>query len=578
VAAPAQPDVRPQLRLGLPTLRVSTEALLGAATGLVLAWFIVPPLVVLLLTSVQATRAGRIVGYTLDNYRQLTSLGETGSVLLNTVVFGGGSAALAIVLGGAAAWLVERTTAPGKTAVYVTAFVSLATPGVVKVVGWILLLGPEQGLLNVLLRQAGLPGFNLFSMGGMILVEGLLWTPVVFLLLAASFRGMDPGLEEAAHMSGAGLAQTVRRVTLRLALPTLLSVLLLTVVRALEAFEIPALVGIPARVEVLTTLVYQRVRSGFVPQYGEASAYAVLLTLLVIGLLIPYARLTSQTNRFATVTGKGYRPRRHDLGRWQPAAGALLLGLPVVVLLPIGVLVWASLLPFYQAPSAAALTSVTSANYQRAIADPGVVSSLLNTLLIGLVSASVVTVLALLVAWLVFRGRLRARWLLEHLGNLPLVLPGIVLGIAVLRTYLNLPIPIYGTVWILVVAYVARYVPFGIRFGETGLLQIHFELEESARMSGAPLLTVLRRIVVPLMAPALASGWIYVFLLSVKELSVAMLLYGPQSRVVSVAMFELWGNGQVTELAAFCVVITAVFVAVGLGLYRLSGRYGPHVG
>jgi iron(III) transport system permease protein len=385
---------------------------------------------------------------------------------------------------------------------------------------------------------------------------------------------MDPSLEEAAATSGAGLVSTVSRVTLRLALPTLLSVLLLTVVRAFEAFEIPALVGIPAKVEVLTTLVYQRVRSGFVPQYGEASAYAVLLTLVVVALLVPYARLTSQANRFATVTGKGYRPRKLGLGVWRTPAGLVCLSLPTLVLLPIAILVWASLLPFYQAPSVGALTSLTSANYQRAVGDQNVFSALLNTLVVGLVSASVVTLLALLVAWLVFRTRFRARWLLEHLGALPLVLPGIVLGIAVLRTYLTVPIPIYGTVWIIVVAYVTRYTPFGIRFGEAGLLQIHHELEESARLSGAAFGTVLRRVVVPLMAPALASAWIYVFLLSVKELSLAMLIYGPQSRVVSVTMFELWGNGQVTELAAFCVTITALFVAIGLAFYRLSRRYG----
>ena len=560
------------------SLTPNPQHLLFLATAAVLAWFVVPPLVVLVMTSLQATRAGRVIGYTLDNYRQLASLGETGTVLANTLVFGAGSALVAVALGSVVAWLVERTDAPFKSAMYVAAFVSFAMPGVVKVVGWILLLGPEQGLVNVLVRQVGLPGFSLFTIGGMILVEGLLWTPVVFLLLATTLRAMDPGLEEAASMSGAGIAQTVRRVTLRLALPTLVSVLLLTLVRALEAFEIPALVGIPARVEVLTTLVYQRVRSGFVPQYGEASAYAVLLTLVVIALLIPYARLTSQANRFATVTGKGYRPRLLHLGRWRALGGAVVLVLPTLVILPIAVLMWASLLPFYQAPSAAALASLTPSNYQRALVDQNIVAALVNTLVVGLASASVVTVMALLVAWLVFRTRFRARWLLEHLGALPLVLPGIVLGIAVLRTYLTWPIPIYGTVWIIVVAYVARYTPFGIRFGEAGLLQIHRELEESAQMSGAAFGTVLRRIVVPLMAPALASAWIYVFLLSVKELSVAMLVYGPQSRVISVTMFELWGNGQVTELAAFCVAITAVFVAIGLAFYRLSRRYGIHAG
>jgi iron(III) transport system permease protein len=182
--------------------------------------------------------------------------------------------------------------------------------------------------------------------------------------------------------------------------------------------------------------------------------------------------------------------------------------------------------------------------------------------------------LALLVAWVVFRTRLRGRWLLENLGTLPLVFPGVVLGVAVLRTYLTVPIPIYGTIWIIAVAFVARYMPYGIRFGEAGLLQIHQELEESAHVSGAPFPRVLRRIVVPLMMPALFGGWIYVFLLSVKELSLAILLYGPQSAVISATMFDLWQNGQVTELSAFCIVVTAIFVALGLLFYRISRRYG----
>ena len=548
-------------------------------TALALAWFVVPPLIELVVTSFQATRSGLVVGYTLENYRALIDLGQTATVLGNTLVFGIGSALVALALGGALAWLVERSDAPFKGVVYIAALVSFGTPGVVKVIGWILLLGPEQGIVNVIVRNTlGLPGFNLFSMAGMILVEGLLWTPVVFLLLATTFRAMDPNLEEAAAASGSGMLQTIWRVTLRLALPTVLSVLLLTVVRTLESFEIPALVGIPARIEVLTTLVFESVRSGFVPQYGQASAYAVILTLVVVILLIPYARLTNQANRFATVTGKGFRPRLLTLGRWRALAGVFVLGLPGVVLLPIAVLVWASLLPFYQAPSAAALSSITSANYQRVITDVNAIGPLANTLVVGIVSASVVTFLALLVAWLVFRTRVRARLLLEYMGAMPLVLPGIVLGIAVLRMYLTLPIPIYGTLWILVVAYVARYIPFGIRFSEAGLLQVHRDLEDSASASGARFTAVLRGIVVPLMAPALASAWIYVFLLSVKELSVAMLLYGPQSRLVSVTMFEMWSNGQVTELAAFCVSVSALFVAIGALFYWISRRFGLQTG
>jgi iron(III) transport system permease protein len=561
-----------------PRPRLTAEHVLFGALALGLAYFILPPLVMLVVTSFQAERRGTVVGYALENYQALLALdGATPTVLLNSLVFAAGSALVGVTLGGTLAWLAERTNAPFKGLLYITAFVSFAIPGIVKVVGWILLLGPQSGLINVALRQLlGLEGspFNVFSLGGMILLEGLLWTPVVFLLLASTFRSMDPNLEEAAATSGSGPWQTLWRVTLRLALPTTFSVLILTVIRSLEGFEIPVLIGIPARVEVLTTIVYERIRSGIVPRYGEASAYSVVLVLVVVAMLYPYTRLTRQASKYATISGKGFRPRVKDLGRWRYLAGALNVLLPALILLPLPVLLWASLLPFYQAPSSEALKVLTFTNYAKVFGDTNAATSLGNSLIIGLTSATLVMLMALLLAWLVFRTRVRGRWALENLGTLPLVFPGIVLGVAVLRTYLTLPIPIYGTIWIIAVAFVARYMPYGIRFGEAGLLQIQRDLEESAQVSGASFVGVLRRIVVPLMMPALFGGWIYIFLLSVKELSLAILLYGPQSAVISATMFDLWQNGQVTELSAFCIVMTMIFIALGLVFYRLSRRYG----
>jgi iron(III) transport system permease protein len=558
--------------------RLTAERVLFAVLALALAYFILPPLVMLVVTSFQTERRGVVVGYALENYQALLTLDSaTGTVLLNSVVFAAGSALVGVTLGGTLAWLAERTNAPFKGVLYLTAFVSFAIPGIVKVVGWILLLGPQSGLINVAMRQLlnlqGSP-FNVFSLGGMIVLEGLLWTPVVFLLLASTFRSMDPNLEEAAAASGAGPWQTLWRVTLRLALPTTFSVLILTVIRSMEGFEIPVLVGIPARVEVLTTIVYERIRSGIVPRYGEASAYSVVLVLLVVAMLYPYTRLTRQAGKYATISGKGFRPRVKDLGRWRYLAGALNVLLPAVILMPLLVLLWASLLPFYQAPSSQALRVLTLTNYAKAFGNTNVATSLGNSLIIGLTSATIVMLMALLLAWLVFRTRVRGRWLLENFGTLPLVFPGVVLGVAVLRTYLTLPIPIYGTIWIIAVAFVARYMPYGIRFGEAGLLQIQRDLEESAQASGASFMRVLWRIVVPLMMPALFGGWIYVFLLSVKELSLAVLLYGPQSAVISATMFDLWQNGQITELSAFCIVVTMIFIALGLVFYRMSQRYG----
>lgn len=551
------------------------------AMVLVTGYFVLPPLIVLLITSFQATTRGQVVGWTLDYYLELFDLaGGTPTVLANTAVFGVGSALVGLFVGTVLAWIVERTDSPFKGLAYVAAFASFAIPGVVKVVGWILLLGPEAGIVNVGLRNLlGLSEspFNIFSMGGMILVEGLLWTPVVFLLMAAPFRTMDPSLEEAAAVSGAGTWSTLSRITLRLATPSVLSVLILTIIRSVEAFEVPILLGIPSNIQVLTTTVYDKVHSGYIPRYGQASAYAVLLMALVVVLLLPYARMTSESHRFATITGKGYRPRVAALGAWRYLAGAFSLLLPVLVTLPFVVLLWASVLPFYQAPSSSAFGVLSLENYRRAFENTIVVSALQNSLIISLVSATAVTIMALLAAWVIFRSQVRLRWVLEYLSALPIVFPGVVLGIAVLRTYLALPVPIYGTIWIIAVAYVARYLPYGMRFSEAGLIQINRELEESGQICGASFVTILRRIVVPLMTPAMFFGWIYVFLLSVRELSVAVLLYGPQSVVISVTILELWENGQITELAAFCTVISSIFIGIGLFFHRLSQRYGFRV-
>ncbi len=567
------------LRLGQG---LSGEALLTLVTLVLVGCFVLPPLVELLVTSVQVVQGTRVISsFSGQNYLDLLDLGaDTATILLNTLGFGIGSAVLGLLIGGGLAWLVERTNVRFGRVVYVAAFASFAIPGVVKVVGWILLLGPQSGLVNVLLRggttttTTSSGPINIFSLGGMIFVEGLLWMPVVFLLVAATLRGMNPHLEEAASTSGASGWHVLWRITARLALPTIFSVLILTLIRSVESFETPALIGIPGHVEVLTTVVFEKVRGGIVPQYGQGSAYAVVLMVLVSGLLVPYGRMTAQASRFATISGKGFRPRAMDLGRWRAATSLLVLLLPALVLLPLGALLWASLLPFYQAPSAAALASLTLENYRSAFNSAGIVGAIGNTLVVAIAAAAAVTTLSVAVAWVVVRTRVRARWLVEHLASTPLVFPGIVLGIAVLRTFVSLPLPIYGTIWVIVFAYVARSIPYGVRFAEAGLMQIGRELEESASVSGASSGQMLLRVVVPLMAPALAGAFVYVFLMSVKDLSVAVLLYGPKTPVISTTMFELWRQGQVTELAAFSVVMTSLFVALGLGFYQLSRRYG----
>ena len=547
---------------------------------LALAYLVIPPLFFILYTSFVEERGAAAGTFTLAHFANIVgSLSEVRTLLWNSLIFSVGSAGCALGVGTLLAWLAERTNAPFRTMAYVSAYLSFGIPGIVKVIGWILLFGPKAGILNV--AAAALTGvfpiFNLFSMPGMILIEGLLWTPVVFLLMATPFRSMDPSLEDSAAVFGGSGWQVFKRVTLPLALPSVLAVLILTFVRSLEAFEIPALIGIPAGIDVLTTQIYLQIRGGFLPKYGEASAYSILLMALVGLSLIPYYRVTRHTHKFTTVTGKGFRPRRIDLASWRWLGGFLLLLLPLVQVLPLGALMWASLLPFAKQPSAEALALLSLRNYATAFADNTIVGSILNSLMVSLAAATGTVLATFVASWFVVRTTIRSRWTLDQLAMVPLVFPGIVMGVAVLKMYLAIPLPIYGTIWILVIAFMARYLPYGMRFSHAGLLGIHRELEESAEVCGATRVQAARNIVIPLILPALFAGWIYIFLVTIRELSVALLLYSPGSQVISVTIWELWENGHVGELAAFSLVITSGTVLLAIIFQRLAQRYSLQV-
>ncbi len=548
--------------------------------ALVLLYLVVPPLVFIVYTSFVPPEDSGIVGLTLQNFFHIfESLAEFEILVWNSLVFSVGSAAWALVFGTVMAWLAERSNAPFRMVAYLAAFVSFAVPGLIKVIGWILLLGPEAGFINLAVGSVTgvAPIFDIFSMSGMVLVEGFLWTPIVFLLMATPFRSMDPSLEEAAVVAGSSDWQVFWKVTLPMAMPSVLSVLILTFIRSLEAFEIPALVGLPAGIEVMTTQIYLQLSEGYIPEYGNASAYSVILIGIVALCLLPYYRVTQHAHRFTTITGKGFQPRRKDLGRWRWLGGLALLGLPALQLLPLTALVWASFMPYLQVPSWEALSLLTLDNYAVAFSDDKILSSIMNNLIISIVSATACVGVAFVTAWLVTRTNIRMRWSLDRLTMVPLVFPGIVMGVAVLQTYLTVPIPVYGTIWIMVIAFSARYLPYAMRFSHAGLIGIHRELEESATTSGSSWGQVARKIMVPLMMPALFAGWIYIFLITIRELSVALLLYSPGSEVISVVIWELWDNGAVGTLSAFALGISAGTVLLACVFYRLSRRHGLDV-
>jgi iron(III) transport system permease protein len=545
-------------------------------TTIVLAYLVLPPFFFILHTSLVTDRGLNAGAFTIQHFTNIVdSLGDVKTLLANSMIYAVGSSSVALIYGTALAWLSERSDAPFRKLAYLSAYVSFAIPGIIKVVGWIMLLGPKAGILNApVIAYTGQPLFNIFSMPGMILVESFLWIPIVFLLMSTPFRSMDPSLEEAATTAGSSAWQVFRKVTFPLAIPSVLAVLILTIIRSLEAFEIPALIGIPAGVEVLTTKIYLQIKGGLIPKYGEASAYSIILIVLVAIGLIPYYRITSQTYKYTTISGKNFRPNRIALGKWRWLGGALMLVLPLLQFFPIAAVAWSSFLPFAQVPSRKALQLLTLNNYVTAFNDSGVIRSILNSLTVSTSAATVAMVLTFFAAWLIVRASIKWRWILDNMAMLPLVFPGIVMGIAILKMYLYLPVPVYGTIWILVLAFIARYLPYGIRFSHSALLSLHKELEEGAMASGASWFQMIRHVVVPLMMPALIGGWIYIFLITFKELSIALLLYSPGSQVVAVTIWELWDNGHVGELAAFSLVITFGTVLVGSIFRNVAQRYG----
>ena len=557
--------------------RFDSATTVMVVVSLVTAYLVLPPLYSVIQTSLFTTKlTGEIDQFTFRYYRDLLTELRVLGPFLNTVYFSVGSALLATALGGTIAWIVTRTDAPLRGLGYFTAFASFGTPFILYTIGWLLLLGragPINHWLKIWLHQST-PVINVYSLFGMIFIESLLWSPFVFLMLAAAFRSMDPSLEEASSVCGARLWQTLRKVSLRLLLPAFFSVVLLIFIRSFESFEIPALVGLPGDVRVLTTAIYIDAQK-LPPQYGSAGAFSVLLMFVVAGTLYFYFRMTREGERFQTVTGKGYRPTVIRLGRWRYAATlALLVYATVLLVLPFLIILWASLLPFYSQPSLEAISRFTLKNYITALHFPKVTDSIKNSILLGLGSASAVMLLTLFASWLLVRTKLRGRWLLDLLTTLPLLFPGIVMGLAILRFYLLVPIPVYGTLWILLIAFVTRYIPYGIRYTHSALLQLHKELEEAAYTAGASWSNCMRRIILPLITPSFIGGWVFIFLLSAKELSMSILLVSPQTPVVSVAIFELWENAQVGELAAFGVIWTAILVSIAVVYYLFTRRYG----
>ena len=521
--------------------------------------------------------AAKAAEFTLGNYREAYASPETWLLFWNSVKFATGASLIAFVLGTTLAWMNERTNTPFKQLFFALSIVPLIIPGILFTVAWILLGSPKIGLINLALQgvfETDAVFINVYSLGGMIWVDGLHYSPMAFLLMTAAFRAMDPALEESAVMSGASVLKVVSKVTLPLVWPAIFATMLILFVRAIESFEVPALLGLPVGIQVFTSAIYQAVHR-YPSQVGLASSYAV--TLLVITTVGVYfqSRLSTRGSKYATMTGKGFRPRLIDLGPWRYLAISIfLVYFLLIVVLPVAVLLWSSLQKFYSVPSMEALSRLTLDPYRTILGHPDLLRTVWNSVLLAVVTATTIMLVSSVICWIVVKTKLPGRWVLDNIASLPMVFPGIVLGLSIMILYLYLPVGVYGTLWIMLIAYITRFMPYGLRYNTTSMLQIHKELEESAAMSGASWSTTFWRVILPLLKPGLVAGWIYIVIVSIRELSTSILLYSPGNEVMSILIWELWENGQYVELSALGVMFIVALLILVMVAQWVGRRFG----
>jgi iron(III) transport system permease protein len=539
-------------------------------------WLVGAPMAGLVVGSITDSAPGTSPRYTLSTLASAYADLEHLRSLVNSLVFAALTATLVLVIGAGLAWAAARTDSAVRHFVDLFALAPILIPSVVFVAGWILLLGPKNGMLNLLaMDYLGLarPLFDVYSFAGMVWVAALQEIPLAFLWLWPAFRAMNPDLEDAALIAGAGAGTTLRRISLPLLRPALLSAWIIFFIYSLGALMVPLMIGLPAKIILFSTEIY--LAANRVPaDLNLASAYSLLILLTTAFGVYAYRRATRDAARFATVTGKAFNPRIVRLGAWRPWVSAIaVLVLVLVAGLPILVLVWNAFMPYPQAPSLRSLRLITFGNFRAALEYGPAVKALINSLWLGFAAGAVAAVLGALIAWCTVRLR-RPAWALaalDQLATMPIAMPGMIVGVSLLWFYLMVPLPIYGTGWVLLIAYVTLHLPYAVRICASGLAQLHRELEEAGRVAGASWLAVLRRIIGHLMAPSLLAALLYVSLRSFREYAASIFLTAPGTQVFSVLVLDMWDTGSFNRLSAYVTMVIAI-LAVIVGLFSWMAR------
>ena len=563
-------------------LKVNGLGLFASGLMALLLLLVGVPLLMVVLMSLRTGFPGEGGPLTLANFVAVYTTPATYQILLNTLLFASGTVVVTLVFAVPLVWLLNRTDIPFKNTIYVLMTVGILVPVFLRTIAWILLLSPRIGLVNQWATQLfGLdhPLVSLYNIPGMAFIQGVSFVPSAFFMLAAAYHTMDPSLEEAAYTSGVSKFQTFVRINVPITWPAIAGVMVYLFMSAIAVFEVPAIIGYPARILVLSASIFTSTNPPTgLPNYGIAGAYGAVMVAAGLTLAYFYVRLVQHGKKYTVITGRGYRPREIALGKWKWAALAFaLLYLSMEVFIPFLVLLWASLLPHLQLPSAEALSQVSLANYET-IFDFVDALPFVNTAILMITVPTATMILSVLVSWIVVRTQISFRGSLDTLAFLPHAIPSILLGVGL--GYLGLAyrnyFPVYGTIIIIAIAHTISWIAYGTRTTNGVMIQLHRELEEAGKVAGASAHRVLGRIVLPLVASGIFNSWIWISMLSYREVTMALALGTRKNLVISTIVWQFWGNGWVPQVAALGVLLVLFAVLVVGALKFGFSRIGDY--
>ena len=510
--------------------------------------------------------------FTPDKYIEAYTDPALLDVMVNTVIFVLGSSVLATVLALFLAYLNTRTDIPFKFLFKVLSIIPMMIPHLLFSVSWALLLNPSNGMINTVLKSAlsleSAP-FNIYSLHGMILVEALLDLPIAYLIIAPAMASFDVALEESSRVFGAGTWRTLLRVTLPVLRPAILAAFILGVVRSLASFAVPSVLGMPGRVNVLATHLYEMIALGFATDYGKAAAVGMSVLATSVTLIYVYRALTAESEKYVTIAGRGYRPTMIELGKARIPLFTIVAVLSLfMIVLPVAVLLYTSFVPYTMVPSARAFSLMSLKHWSDVLRDPLSLLALKNSLFLALAGATLGVALSIFVGYAIVKVKTRASGILESLSFLSFSFPGIVIGVGFMWFFVQTPL--YATIWALLIGYVATYLPYGVRPMASAFVQVHAHLEESSLVCGASYLTTMRRIIVPLLIPGIVSAWILMATMFVRELTLSVVLSRPGTEVLAVQILRfaddgLWGKLSALGIIMILISTTLVVLATLVG-------------